>query len=60
MIGRPAELPRICPALSSVSAVAHHVASARALDRVFGVAAAGRPGPAAGAATGRLARAHAG
>ncbi len=37
-VGRPAEeLPRLLPALSSVSAVAHHLASARALDQVFGV-----------------------
>ncbi len=37
-IGRPAEeLPRILPALSAVSAVAHHIASARALDQVFQV-----------------------
>ncbi len=38
VVGRPAEeLPRIWPAQSSVSAVAHHLASARALDQVFGV-----------------------
>ncbi len=37
-VGRPAEeLPRLLPAVSSVSAVAHHLASARALDQVFGV-----------------------
>ena len=37
-VGRPAEeLPRLLSALSSVSAVAHHLASARALDQVFGV-----------------------